>query len=124
MATFSASRETAHDFTVPVARIGNLRRLGLSDPEIHRIVAPRRTLSRRSQQGDMLSVAESDRVRRVERIWELGTRVFAGEEKFARWMRKENRALGDARPIELLQTETGAHVVEEELHRIDFGLFA
>jgi putative toxin-antitoxin system antitoxin component (TIGR02293 family) len=124
MTTFSASRETTLDFTVPVARIGHLRRLGLSDSEIHRIVAPRRTLSRRGQQGDMLSVAESDRVRRVERVWELGTRVFASEEKFARWMRKENRALGDARPIELLETETGAHLVEEELHRIDFGLFA
>lgn len=124
MTTFSASRDTAPDIAIPVARIGNLRQLGLTDPEIHRIVASRRTLSRRSQQGDMLSVAESDRVRRVERIWELGTRVFASEEKFARWVRKENRTLGDSRPIELLETETGAHVVEEELHRIDFGLFA
>ncbi|RST87029.1 DUF2384 domain-containing protein [Aquibium carbonis] len=121
---FSARKETTLDFTVPVARLDHLRRLGVSDSEIHRIVAPRRTLSRRRQKGDMLSAAESDRVRRVERVWELGTRVFASEEKFARWMRKENRALEDARPIELLETETGAHVVEDELHRIDFGLFA
>ncbi len=124
MATFSASKETTLDFRVPVARLDHLRRLGVSDSEIHRIVAPRRTLSRRRQNGDMLSAAESDGVRRIERVWELGTRVFASEEKFARWMRLEHRALGDARPIELLATEHGAHRVEEELHRVDFGLFA
>ena len=124
MSTVSARQEPSVRFTVPVERVDHLRRLGVSDTEIHRIVAPRRTLTRRKQSGEMLSAAESDRVLRIERVWDLGRRVFASEEKFARWMRKENRALDDARPIELLETETGAHLVEEELHRIDFGLFA
>jgi putative toxin-antitoxin system antitoxin component (TIGR02293 family) len=124
MDSFSALKETTLDFKLPVARLDHLRRLGVSDSEIHRIVAPRRTLSLRRQNGDMLSAAESDRVRRVARVWELGTRIFASEEKFAVWMRNENRALSDARPIELLETETGARVIEEELYRIDFGLFA
>ncbi|TIX37766.1 MAG: DUF2384 domain-containing protein, partial [Mesorhizobium sp.] len=33
-------------------------------------------------------------------------------------------ALDGARPIDLLETETGAHVVSEELIRIDFGMLA
>lgn len=124
MSTVSARLESSARFTVPVERVDHLRQLGVSDTEIHRIVAPRRTLARRKQSGEMLSAAESDRVLRIERIWDLGRRVFASEEKFARWMRKENRALDNVRPIELLETETGAHLIEEELHRIDFGLFA
>jgi uncharacterized protein (DUF2384 family) len=49
---------------------------------------------------------------------------LASPEKAQRWLRKENRALDRARPIDLLMSETGAHMVEQELHRIDFGMLA
>ena len=41
-----------------------------------------------------------------------------------RWLRSEIIALNGARPIDLLETETGANVVFEELVRIDYGMFA
>ena len=75
------------------------------------------------QEGTQLSADESDRVLRLERISEMADRVFANHEKAQRWLRKESRAL-EARPIDLLSSETGARIVEEELHRIDFGIFA
>jgi putative toxin-antitoxin system antitoxin component (TIGR02293 family) len=122
--SMNASRQQpSGQFAVPVERLDGLRRLGFSDDELHSIVAPRRTLSRRRRQGELLSPVESDRVQRLERVWTHGTRVFGSEEKFLRWLRQESRALGGS-PVTLLESETGAHLVEEELHRIDFGIFA
>lgn len=112
------------DFTVGFDRVEQLRALGFSDDELYALIAPRRTLDRRRAKGEMLSPVESDRVQRVERIWAHGVRVFSDPEKFARWLRKESRALDHVRPIDLLASETGAKLVEEELHRIDFGIFA
>lgn len=112
------------DFTVGFDRVERLRGLGFSDDELYMLVAPRRTLDRRRASGEMLSPVESDRVQRLERIWAHGVRVFANPDKFARWLRKECRALDDVRPIDLLASETGANIVQEELHRIDFGIFA
>lgn len=105
-------------------RIEELKQRGFSNDEIHAIVAPRRTLARRKQLGQNLTVAESGRVIRLERISDMADRVFASHEKAQRWLRKENRALNRARPIDLLASEAGAHVVEQELHRIDFGMLA
>lgn len=111
------------DFSIPVDRIEHLRSLGFSNDELYRIVAPRRTLARRVQEGGRLSADESDRVLRLERISEMADRVFADHEKAQRWLRKESRVL-EASPIDLLRSETGARIVEEELHRIDYGIFA
>jgi hypothetical protein len=84
----------------------------------------RRTLARRKENNEQLTVAESDRVLRLERIAGHADRVFGSHEKAQRWLRSEIIALNGARPIDLLASETGAHVVSEELIRIDYGMFA
>jgi putative toxin-antitoxin system antitoxin component (TIGR02293 family) len=115
---------TASGFPVPVDKIDRPRDLGFSSEEIYRIVAPRRTLARRKEKGERLSPTESDRALRLERIAEQADNVFGNHEKAQRWLRSEIVALDGARPIDLLETETGAHVVYEELVRIDYGMFA
>jgi len=100
-----------------------LKAQGFANEEIYSIIAPRRTLARRKEQNEGLSIAESDRVVRLNRISEMADRVFGSHEKAQRWLRKKSRVLNEA-PIVLLQSETGAHLVEEELHRIDYGIFA
>ena len=114
----------SHDFSVPTAKLDHLRSLGFSSDELYRIVAPRRTLARRKEHAEPLSPAESDRALRLERIAEHADRVFGSHEKAQLWLRSEIIALDGARPIDLLETETGAHVVFEELIRIDYGMFA
>ena len=123
---FAATRYelSPQGFIVPLDKLEELRRLGFSNDELHRLVAPRRTLARRRERNEPLSPAESDRALRLERIAEQADRVFGNREKAQRWLRKESRALDGVRPIDLLQSETGAHVVEEELIRIDYGMFA
>lgn len=110
------------DFAVGVDRVDKLSALGFSKSELHTLVASRRTLAPRRERGEMLSRLESDRVQRLERIWANGVRVFANPEKFARWLRKESRAMDLVRPIDLLRSETGAQLVLEELGRIDHGI--
>jgi putative toxin-antitoxin system antitoxin component (TIGR02293 family) len=112
------------DFSVRTEKIEELRNMGFSSDELYRIVAPRRTLARRKEHGEPLSPTESDRVLRLERVSEHADRVFGSHEKAQRWLRSEIIALDGARPIDLLETETGAHLVLEELVRIDYGMFA
>lgn len=110
-------------FIVSPERALRLVDRGFSMDEIHAIVAPRRTLDRRRQHGQNLTLAESDRVLRLERIVDMADRVFANPEKARRWLRKPNSAMEHAVPVDLLVSESGAAAVEEELHAIDHGMF-
>jgi len=111
-------------FRVSPARVDKLRDAGFSADELYGIVAPRRTLSRRKERNETLTPTESDRVIRLERISELAESVFGSRDKAQRWLRSEIVALDGLKPIELLQSETGARIVEDELIRIDFGMLA
>jgi putative toxin-antitoxin system antitoxin component (TIGR02293 family) len=101
-----------------------LKSLGFTMEELYRFVAPRRTLARRIQKNETLSLKENDSALRMIRITELGERVFGSKDKAQRWLRKPCRALEGVIPIDLLESETGAHLVEQELHRIDYGIYA
>jgi putative toxin-antitoxin system antitoxin component (TIGR02293 family) len=105
-------------------RIEKLRERGFSNDEIYRIVAPRRTLARRKEQKQDLTVAESGRIVRLERISDLADRVFGNHDKAQRWLRSEIIALDGARPIDLLESEMGAYEIEQELIRIEHGMLA
>lgn len=96
---------------------------GFSMDEIYRFVAPRRTLTRRIAQNEPLTLAENDSAQRILRISEMADRVFGNHEKAARWLRKPNRALQGITPIDLLESETGARLVEQSLDQIDYGIY-
>ncbi|MBO6727452.1 MAG: DUF2384 domain-containing protein [Rhizobiaceae bacterium] len=119
----STSVRHEHQFVVKLGKLDELRDWGFSNDEIFQIVGPRRSLDRRKSQGGVLSPLESDRAFRLERIAEHADRVFGDREKARRWLRSPNRALHSARPMDLLESETGAHQVHEVLHQIDFGMF-
>jgi putative toxin-antitoxin system antitoxin component (TIGR02293 family) len=121
---FRESEVAPGRFQLAPDSIDNLKALGFTDDEIYRIVAPRRTLARRRDLKQNLTMPESDRVLRLKRISEMADRVFGNPEKSRRWLRSEIIALNGVRPIELLETESGAHEVEQELIRIDYGMLA
>jgi len=117
----STRKVAENTYAVRKDRINHLSEIGYSKVEIHRIVAPPRTLNRRE---DTLSLEESDRVQRLERTLEHASRVFGSTDKANKWLRNPNRALTGAKPIELLVSETGAHEIEMQLHAIDYGMYA
>jgi putative toxin-antitoxin system antitoxin component (TIGR02293 family) len=101
-----------------------LARLGYSQEEIHMLVVPKRTLARRSANKEPLSIDETDKVLRLERVARQATRVFGNPVKANRWMRKPKHQLAGKTPLAFLASEAGARTVEEMLDRIDHGLFA
>jgi len=96
---------------------------GFSREELFDLVVPRRTFARRRQTG-RLSLEESDRAIRLARLTAMAERVFGDFEKAHRWLRKPSRTVDGAVPLALLKTETGAYLVEQTLHRIDYGMLA
>jgi putative toxin-antitoxin system antitoxin component (TIGR02293 family) len=97
---------------------------GFSEPELFDFVVPRRTLARRRQAGGKLSVDESDRAVRLARLTEMAERIFGDPEKAHRWMRKPSRTLDGCGSAALMKSETGAHLVEQTLYRIEYGMLA
>ena len=96
---------------------------GFSREELFELVVPRRTFARRLQTG-RLSLEESDRAVRLARLTAMAEHVFGDFEKAHRWMRKPSPMLDGAVPVALLKSESGAHLLEQTLHRIDYGMFA
>lgn len=94
----------------------------LTAREAERLVIPRRTLAHRKQKNQRLTPEESDRLTRIARISAFAEETFANPEKAARWLRKPNRALAGAVPLELLRTGEGARIVEETLGQIAYGI--
>lgn len=103
--------------------VEQLKDRGFSMDEIYRFVAPRRTLARRIEKNEQLTLGETDAVQRILRIGELADRVFEEREKAQRWLRKPSRALNNIVPLDLLVSETGARLVEDELIRIEYGIY-
>lgn len=118
----SAAYALARPVVMP-SELAELQKHGFSNDEIYKIVGPRRTLTRRTQKNERLSVAEADRVLRLKRVVAFAERVFGEPARAHHWLRKPSRALDGAIPIELLETEEGARIVENEIGCIQHGIY-
>ena len=85
---------------------------------------PQRTLSRRLSHASRLTPAESDRTVRVARVCANAIEMIGDQEKAIAWLGTANRALGGERPLELLDTDLGARMVEDILGRIAYGVYS
>ncbi len=84
---------------------------------------PQRTLARRRQER-RLRPDESDRLFRVARIAALAEESLGGRDRAARWLKRPNRALGNAIPLQHLDTDLGSRQVEDVLGRISHGIYS
>jgi putative toxin-antitoxin system antitoxin component (TIGR02293 family) len=94
----------------PISQVGEIVRIDKS------------TLMRRLREKRRLKPDESDRVLRFARTFALAQGALG--DKAHAWLNAENRALGGAKPIELLDTDSGAREVENVLGRIEHGVFS
>jgi putative toxin-antitoxin system antitoxin component (TIGR02293 family) len=65
-----------------------------------------------------------ERMGRVASVTALAVATFANREKAQTWLHRPTSALGDRRPIDLLDSEPGARTVQDLLHRIAHGIAA
>lgn len=104
---------------LPLRSIDSLATSAMRDEEIYRLIVPRRTLTRRKAQHELLSRDESDRAVRIARIISQAEEVFGDDAKAARWLRKPKERFEGRAPLDLLRTGTGSRVVAEMLSQID-----
>jgi putative toxin-antitoxin system antitoxin component (TIGR02293 family) len=101
---------------------------GMTKDEFHRIVIPHRTFRHRKERlnkgrDELLTADESDKALRAARVLALAERVFGNREKALSWMRQPKKRFEGETPMQLLQTEAGARLVDEMLIQIDEGMF-
>lgn len=66
----------------------------------------------------------SERIVALTELYSYGYEVFEDAAAFNRWMKKENRALGNRAPISLLDTLYGMNEIRHLIGRIDYGVFS
>lgn len=96
----------------------------MSPDDVDRLIIPRRTLAHRKAKRQPLNRAESERALRVASLTALAEETFANREKAQNWLRRPTSRLGGMRPLDLLDSEPGARVVEQLLYRIGHGIAA
>lgn len=96
----------------------------LTADELYELVIPRRTLDRRREDKQPLTIIEADRLFRVIRVALRAIEALGDTVKAAAWLRTPNRALRGEAPMSLLQTDSGARLVERTLGRIEHGVIA
>jgi len=85
---------------------------------------PQRTLSRRLSRRSLLTAAESDRTVRMARVYANAVEMIGDEEKATAWLHTPNRALGGERPLDHLDTDVGALMINDILGRIAYGVYS
>lgn len=60
----------------------------------------------------------------IAKLMQHGYIVFRDEEKLKRWLNRENRALNNMKPVELLDTLSGLVLVDDVLGRIEEGVYS
>ena len=109
-------------FRVKYAAVENLGRFLLESPQrLMRVLQiNERTAQRRRERG-ALSPEESDRVARIARVSQRAIDSLGDENRAREWLKRPNRALQDAAPLDLLSTDGGSELVTDELGRIEYG---
>ena len=81
-----------------------------------------RTLARWDEKGRLDPVA-GDRLDRATRLLDTAIAVLEDEAAAVSWLRRPQRALGGAVPIELASTDIGTRAVEALLGRMEHGVY-
>ena len=96
---------------------------GLPEADLLRVIGiSRRTLERRAQ--SVLTPLQSDRLARIKRIFDLTVYSLGDATRARGWLVARNRVLNGDLPLDLLDTDAGARMVETILGRIRHGIFS
>ena len=99
------------------------RNLGISVSDLsHYLHVSSRTLMR--HRGKLLDKHLSDHLLTIGTVVARCTDLFQSHEKASRWLKSPVLALGNSRPLDLLDTTTGANMVLNLLGRIEHGVFS
>ncbi|MGH7936284.1 MAG: type II RES/Xre toxin-antitoxin system antitoxin [Chthoniobacterales bacterium] len=78
----------------------------------------------RKRKSRKLSADEAEKSLRVARVFAFATEVLGSENDARYWLNQNIPALGGKRPLDLLDTDVGAHEVNNLLGGIKWGMYA
>lgn len=83
-----------------------------------------RTLLRYKKERKNFDPIYAERIFQISMLYQRGLAVFVEEEHFIKWLDTRNIALGSVRPKDLFDSYFGLNLVNDELTRIEHGVFA
>ncbi|RYC50407.1 antitoxin Xre/MbcA/ParS toxin-binding domain-containing protein [Flagellimonas olearia] len=83
-----------------------------------------RTLDRYKKEHRSFKSQQTERIIEIKQLYQKGVDVFGDKDNFDAWLETENLSLGRIRPVSLLDTSVGIHMVKDELGRIEHGILA
>ena len=83
-----------------------------------------KTYDRYKKEKKRLNPEQSERVLKLQALFQLGNKVFGNKELLSVWMKKPAIGLGNIVPNEAIKTTTGVDLVMNELTNIAYGNLA
>lgn len=83
-----------------------------------------RTIQRYKKEKRKFESLQSERIIEIAKLQLKGKEVFGSKEYYEEWMNSKIIALGNIRPIELLDSSFGIDMLMDELGRIEHGILA
>ena len=74
--------------------------------------------------SEKFNIVLSERILGLADIYSYGYDVFEDEEKFNKWMFRQNHALGGITPYEICNNQFGREEVRNIIGRIDYGVYS
>lgn len=87
-------------------------------------ISERSFARRKAAPKTRLPADESERLWRFAEVLAHATRVFGSQAEAEQWLDRPAIGLDSRKPIELLRTHPGTHLVSEYLTRIEHGVYA
>lgn len=85
-------------------------------------VSPR-TLQKKAGYDNM-GLSVSEKALQLARLYAIGEEVFGSSQQFTNWLQSNVPALGNLKPISLLDTSFGFELIHDELGRISHGILS
>lgn len=83
-----------------------------------------RTIQRYKKENKSFDPLYAERILQIELLYKKGIKVFGIADNFYTWMDSISVALGGIKPKEMLDTLFGINAINDELDRIEHGIFA
>lgn len=99
------------------------KKINLSDRQMARILNINERTFHRYKDDTILDLISTEKLLQLGQLYFKGEQVFESLENFKVWMLKPHIIFFERSPIELLDTNTGFKLVEEELGKIEFGIY-
>lgn len=81
------------------------------------------TINRRNRKGEKLDHDQTERVLHAEKVFKMATAVLGSKEDAIQWLNQPNRTLNNDKPIDVLDTVTGANEVIDILGAIEHSIY-